>query len=205
MVVGGSPGAKTRLHQYLRAWRINSFMSMRDFVAHMDIAESTYRGWETGARRMSLDDFQRVADAHGVVVARLLYHPDEPKLRLPRDPLPPPDWDEPSTRRLTEQEIERLRMLRGQGLSWEKCGELLGISGRTLWSKWGTLYLEAIFPHHWTDKMDRDLQRLRMSGLSWQECSHAMGGIPENELRARWDVLQRRLKKHVAGSVGEQY
>lgn len=199
----GSPGAKSRLHQYLRAWRIHGYMTLAEFVTHAGIPESTYRGWETGGRRMSLDDLQRVADAHGVVPVKLLYHPEEPRLRLPRDPLPPPDWDEPSTRRLTDQEVERLRNLRGQGLSWDKCGELLGVSGRTLWSRWGALDLQPSFPRHWTGKMDSNLRRLRLRNFSWQECSNRMGGIPENELRARWAEIQRRLKRYVAGSVGE--
>jgi transcriptional regulator with XRE-family HTH domain len=68
-------GADTDTHQYLRAWRQRRGKTLADVSRRIGSKVNTISGWETGNRRVNLDDLSRLAEIYEVSAADLLRPP----------------------------------------------------------------------------------------------------------------------------------
>jgi transcriptional regulator with XRE-family HTH domain len=68
-------GAETDTHQYLRAWRKRRNKTLRQVSELVGSKVNTISGWETGNRRVNLDDLARLAVIYEATPDDLLRSP----------------------------------------------------------------------------------------------------------------------------------
>ena len=71
----GMAGTGTDLHLHLRHWRRARGLTLEQLANRIGSKTSTISGWETGSRRVDLDDLRRIAAEYGVHPAALLFAP----------------------------------------------------------------------------------------------------------------------------------
>jgi transcriptional regulator with XRE-family HTH domain len=69
-------GADTDTHQYLRAWRKRRNKTLEKVSEAIGSKVNTISGWETGNRRVNLDDLSRLAAVYEVSPADLMQSPE---------------------------------------------------------------------------------------------------------------------------------
>jgi len=69
-------GADTDTHQFLRAWRRHRNKTLENVTEKIGSKVNTISGWETGNRRINLDDLARLAAIYEVSPADLLQSPE---------------------------------------------------------------------------------------------------------------------------------
>ncbi|AOW49402.1 hypothetical protein A4R89_08220 [Acetobacter ascendens] len=68
-------GTRYTLHEHLRAWRKYRGLTLEQTANIIGSKPNTLSGWETGSRKVDLDDLKKLADAYGVEPAALLFSP----------------------------------------------------------------------------------------------------------------------------------
>ncbi|MFT9360716.1 helix-turn-helix domain-containing protein [Acetobacter okinawensis] len=68
-------GTQFTLHIHLRAWRKHRGLTLEQTANMIGSKPNTISGWETGGRKVDLDDLKKLADAYGVDPAALLFAP----------------------------------------------------------------------------------------------------------------------------------
>lgn len=68
-------GTQYTLHIHLRAWRKHRGLTLEQTANIIGSKPNTISGWETGGRKVDLDDLKKLADAYGVEPAALLFAP----------------------------------------------------------------------------------------------------------------------------------
>ncbi|WP_366142132.1 helix-turn-helix domain-containing protein [Acetobacter cerevisiae] len=68
-------GTQYTLHIHLRAWRKHRGLTLEQTANIIGSKLNTISGWETGGRKVDLDDLKKLADAYGVEPAALLFAP----------------------------------------------------------------------------------------------------------------------------------
>lgn len=71
----GMAGTRTNLHIHLRAWRNSLGMTQEHVAARIGSRNNTLSGWETGERKVDLDDLKKLAEVYGTHPAALLFAP----------------------------------------------------------------------------------------------------------------------------------
>lgn len=68
-------GTQYTLHVHLRSWRKHRNLTLEQTANIIGSKPNTISGWETGGRKVDLDDLKKLADAYQVEPAALLFAP----------------------------------------------------------------------------------------------------------------------------------